>query len=276
MQYFNYRKVVWFIFLCIMIIIVFLPIYFMFKYSISDRASIVTGGGVVPLWPYSPTVKNYTYVLGYPDFMQAAGASLNVALLTICISILLGAPAAYVLARYKVPGKAVLLVGLISVRLFPDIVSIIPVTVAFYKFSLNDTYIGAALAHSLLSMPYIIYILKGVFESIPADLESQAYILGASKIYTFLRIILPLSATGMAAAAIYTFLLSWDEFIFSYFLLGMGDIKTLPLYLKQKMIYAPSQSLLMTIAMFLSFPVILFTIVLQKYMKSGVTSGAVK
>ncbi|OGJ87509.1 MAG: hypothetical protein A2487_06140 [Candidatus Raymondbacteria bacterium RifOxyC12_full_50_8] len=272
----DYRTVAWFLVLLLMICVVFLPLYFMFKYSVSDRASIITGGEVIPLWPYAPTLKNYLYILSYPDFYRAAAVSFKIALLTICIAMTLGVPAAYVLAWYDIPGKAVLLIGLISIRLFPDIVSIIPVAVIFSRAHLHDTYLGGALAHSLLALPYVIYIAMGVFESIPKDLEKQAEILGANKFYTLWRIVLPLAATGLAAAAIYTFLLSWDEFIFSYFLLGFGELNTLPIYLKQKMAYAPPQSILMAIAMLLSLPVIVFTMVLQKYMRSGLTAGAVK
>ncbi len=268
--------VAWFIMLCIMIIIVFVPIFFMFKYSISDRNSIVTGGDIIPLWPYHPTFHTYAFILSYPDFYKAAAVSFKIALLTITLSMFLGVPAAYVLSRYNIPGKAVLLLGLISVRLFPDIVSIIPVTVAFSRMHLTDTYLGAALAHSLLALPYVLYICMGIFESIPKDLERQAEILGAGKGYILWRIVMPLSATGLAAGAIYTFLLSWDEFIFSYFLLGFGELQTLPLYLKHKMAFAPPQDLLMAIAMLLSLPVIIFTMFLQRYMRSGLTAGAVK
>lgn len=269
-------SVVWFCMLILMIAVVFIPLFFMLKYSISDRSSLITGGEAAPLWPHHPTLDTYRYVLGYPDFYRSAGVSLKIAMLTIGISMLLGVPSAYVLSRYNIPGKAVLLLGLISVRLFPDIVSIIPVAVAFSRLHLNNTYLGAGLAHSLLALPYVLYICMGIFESIPRDLERQASILGATKPYILVRIIMPLSATGLAAAAIYTFLLSWDEFIFSYFLLGFGEPQTLPLYLKQKMAFAPPQDLLMAISMLLSLPVILFTMLLQRYMQSGLTAGAVK
>lgn len=270
------KNIVWFIMLCVMTAVVSLPVYFMLKYSLSDRSSLITGGDAIPLWPNHPTLRTYFYILGYPDFYKAAFVSLKLALLTIAISMTVGVPASYVLAKYNIPGKAVLLVSLISIRLFPDIVSIIPVAVAFAKLGLHDTYLGAALAHSLLALPYVLYICMGVFEAIPSDLEKQAQILGAGKVYTLVRIILPISATGLAAAAIYTFLLSWDEFIFSYFLLGLGQLQTLPLYLKQKMSYSPPHDLIMAISMLLSLPVILFTLILQKYMRSGLTAGAVK
>ena len=77
----NPSRIVWFLTLCFMILIVFLPIFFMFKFSISDRSSIVTGGEIIPLWPYHATFKTYGFILGYPDFYRAAGVSFKVAVI---------------------------------------------------------------------------------------------------------------------------------------------------------------------------------------------------
>jgi multiple sugar transport system permease protein len=266
----------WALGIVVMLIIVSLPVFIMFKYSISDRASIISGGGTIPLWPYHPSFRIYRYILGYRDFYAAVFVSLKIALLTIGIAMVLGVPAAYVLARTRIPGKALLLIMIISVRLFPDICSIIPVMEVFIKLRLDNSYLGASLAHSLLALPYVIYIARGVFEAIPPDLEQQAQVLGATKIQSFIQVVLPLAIPGLAAAAIYTFLLSWDEFIFSYFLLGFGKLQTLTLYLKHKMAFAPPQNFLMTISVFLSLPVIIFTLLVQNYMKADITSGAVK
>ncbi len=273
---FRPDRILWLFCLIIAILIVLFPIYMMLKYSISDKSSIVTGGEVIPLWPYAPTLQQFVYIFRDHEFLQAIWASVRVSMLTILFAMGLGVPAAYVLARFQIPGKVVLLVSLISIRLFPDISSVVPVTVVFINLNLVNTVMGAALAHTLLSLPYVIYISMGVFESIPQDLEMQAQILGASKMYSFIRIIFPLAVPGLAAAAIYTFLLSWDEFIFSYFLLGFGEIKTLPVFLKSKMAFSPPQNYLAAISVMLSLPVILFTFFLQKYMKTDVMAGSVK
>jgi ABC-type glycerol-3-phosphate transport system permease component len=174
------------------------------------------------------------------------------------------------------PGIKFFILGLISVRLFPDIASIIPIAELFVRLNLHNTYWGAMFAHTLLALPYVIFIGMSAFESIPADLEQQAKVMGASRFQIFYLILFPLAIPGLAAAAIYTFLLSWDEFIFSYFLLGLGKLTTLTLYLKQKLSFSPPQNLLSTISVCLSLPVIAFTLLLQKYMTAGVTAGSVK
>jgi multiple sugar transport system permease protein len=252
------------------------PVYLLLKYAISDVGSINTGGERIPLWPHEPTFRTFTYLFTDRAFWAVVTNSLVIALATVAVSLALGVPASYVLARQTIPGKKLFLVGLISIRLFPDIASVIPVTEFFIRLDAQNTYWGVILAHTLLALPYVIFIGISAFETIPRDLEEQARVMGANAFQAFWRILLPLAFPGLAAAAIYTFLLSWDEFVFAYFLLGLGKISTLTLYLNQKIAYAPPQNLLATISACLSLPVIVFTLLVQKYMTAGVMSGSVK
>jgi multiple sugar transport system permease protein len=269
-------RVLWLMGIIIMIIIVLIPIFVMFKYSLSDRSSVVTGGKPIPLWPYHPTVEQFRGLAAMDRFIRSFIISLEVALLSIVFSLILGTPAAYALVRYRFPGVMVLATLLISVRLFPDIVSVVPIVEIFIRFRLVNSVPGVAMAHSLLSIPYVIFIAMGVFETIPRDLDEQAQILGASRIYSFTRIVLPVALPGLAAAAIYVFLLSWDEFIFAYFLLAFGNLSTLPVLLQKILAWTPQHNLIAAISVMLSIPVVIFTFVVQKYMRAGATAGAVK
>lgn len=270
------KGVIWLIGIIIMIIIVLIPIFVMFKYSLSDRSSVVTGGKPIPLWPYHPTMEQFQGLATMDRFTRSFMISLEVALLSIVFSLIIGTPAAYALVRYRFPGVMVLATLLISVRLFPDVVSVVPIVETFIRFRLVNSVPGVALAHSLLSIPYVIFIAMGVFETIPRDLDEQAQILGASRIYSFTRIILPVALPGLAAAAIYVFLLSWDEFIFAYFLLAFGDLSTLPVLLQKILSWTPQHNLIAAISVMLSIPVVIFTFIVQKYMQAGATAGAVK
>ena len=262
--------------LALVLITVLIPIYIMIKFSLSDTSSINLGGGVVPLWPHNWTFASYAYVLKDRAFESVIANSFEIALLTIIFSMLLGVPAAYALSKTSWPIKIACLTALLSVRLFPDVSSVIAITQIFVSLDLQNTRIGAALAHALLALPYVIYIAIGVFEAIPKDLEEQALVLGASRTYALMRVVMPLALPGIIAAGIYTFLLSWDEFIFVYFLLGFGNINTLTVYLKKQLAYSPPQNYLATISVILSLPVIVFTLIVQKYMKSGLMAGGVK
>ena len=169
-------RLIWFIGMVLMILMVLAPIFVMFKYSISDRASVVTGGMPIPLWPYHPTMEQFQGLATMDTFFRSAVTSFEVALLAVTVSLAIGTPAAYGLVRYRFPGMMVLATLLISVRLFPDIVSVVPIVETFIKLNLLNSVWGVALAHSLLSMPYVIFIAMGVFETIPKDLDEQALV----------------------------------------------------------------------------------------------------
>lgn len=270
------RRMLWFTGIICALVIVIGPVYLLLKYSVSDINSINTGGNPVPMWPYNPTLQAYVYLFSDSHFYQVLLNSVVISLFTIALGMILGIPASYVLGRYKLPGRKVLLLMIISVRLFPDIASVIPVVEFFIKIGMHQTYLGVILAHTLLALPYIIFIGAGAFESIPDDLEGQAIILGANRFQTFFKLLFPLAMPGLAAAAIYIFLLSWDEFIFSYFLmLGKQEIYTLTLYLNG-IKYAEPQNLLAAISVCLSIPVIAFSFMVQKYMVAGISAGSVK
>jgi ABC-type glycerol-3-phosphate transport system permease component len=266
----------WLFGLLIALFLVLCPLYLLLKYAVSDSASINTGGMPIPLWPYHPTLKTFSYLFSDKQFYTVILNSVIIAAGTVTLSMILGIPAAWVLGRYRFRGLKFIMIGLISIRLFPDISSIIPIAELFVRYNLSNTFAGIILAHTLLALPYVIFIGMSAFEVIPSDLEQQARVMGANRFRIFSRILLPIAAPGLAAAAIYTFLLSWDEFIFSYFLLGLGKITTLTLYLKQKLSYSPPQNILATISVCLTLPVIAFTLLMQKYMTAGITTGSVK
>ncbi|OCA87876.1 hypothetical protein A8F94_08540 [Bacillus sp. FJAT-27225] len=282
MKKWSGEKVIWFSLMVMSILVVLFPIYIMFKYSISDRTSWVTGGKYpIPWWPFEPTMEMYKYYLADGRFWSSAWFSVKIALLTIVISLGLGAPAAYALARFKFWGMGFVIFLILSVRLFPDISSVLPVANVFNSSLLSNLPITlkVALGHSLLSLPYIILIAIGVFQTIPVDLEEQAQVMGATKFYTFTRIILPVALPGLAAGAIYVFLLSWNEFVFSYFITATSSADNIPLpvYLKSLLgTFSPNPVSIATLSLLVSLPVILFTFIVQKYMITGATAGAVK
>ncbi|MBW2108124.1 MAG: carbohydrate ABC transporter permease [Deltaproteobacteria bacterium] len=269
-------RILWFSGLVVMVLIVIAPVFVMFKYAISDRASVVTGGMPIPLWPFHPTLEQFRGLAGTEQFLAAAVTSLQAALLSVTLSLAIGTPAAYALSRYRFPGVMVLATALISIRLFPDVVAVVPVVEIFTRLALVNRVLGVALAHSLLAAPYVIFIAMGVFDTIPIELEEQARILGAGPVRSFVRIVLPVALPGLAAAAIYVFLLSWDEFIFSYFLLAFGEQSTLPVILQKILSWTPQHNLLAAISVVLSVPVVAFTFLVQRYMQTGAMAGAVK
>ncbi len=258
-------------------IMILLPIYLLVKYSISDPASINTFGNPLPLWPYNPTYSVFAYLFSDIQFWLVVGNSFIIALSTVILTLLMSIPAGYVMTRFNFPFKRLFLVLLISIRLFPDIASVIPITTFFIKINMSSSFVAIILTHTLLSIPYVIFIASAAFEFIPRDIEEQATVMGAGRVTIFWKILIPMIFPSLVAGAIYTFLLSWDEFIFAHFLLDTsGSIQTLTLYLNQNLSYQPPQNVLAAISVCLSIPVIIFTFIVQRYMVAGVSSGAVK
>jgi len=277
-KWFNISQITWAILLIISLFMIIMPLYVMGKYSVADKKSIVTGGMYPePLWPFEPNLKQYDDLMSRDDFLVAGLYSLQIALYTIIISLVLGVPAAFILARYNFPGMLTLMFLLVGIRFFPDICSVIPVCEVFTKWlSFIPGVIQVAMAHTLLSIPYVVFICIGVFKTIPKDLEEQAQILGASKFVSFKNIVLPVAVPGISASAIYVFLLSWNEFIFAYFLLLQSTDVSLPVYLMRILTWTPQRNFLAAIAVLVSLPVIIFTFVSQRYIVSGMTAGSVK
>jgi multiple sugar transport system permease protein len=247
------------------------------KYSISDVTTLNTGGRPIPLWPNHPTFAIFRYLFYDREFWQVVGNSAIIAISSVILTTVLSVPAGYVLSRYDFPFKRVLLVFLISIRLFPDISSVIPIATFFVRLNMHSTYISVILSHTLLALPYVVFMSNSAFEFVPKDIEEQARVIGAGRMTIFFKVLLPVVMPSLAAGAIYTFLLSWDEFIFAHFLLDTGgNIQTLTLYLNQNLSFSPPQNILAAISVCLSIPVMIFTFVAQKYMISGIASGAVK
>ncbi|MBN1309731.1 MAG: carbohydrate ABC transporter permease [Chitinispirillaceae bacterium] len=270
------KRIIWMTGILLAMLIILGPIYLLVKYSISDGPSITTGGKPIPFWPLHPTLSVYGYLFSDRHFYAVLGNSVLIALMTVACSMLLGVPAAYILGRYKIPGRRIVLLGIISVRLFPDIASVIPIVEFFIFVGAHQTYMGVILSHTLLALPYVIFIGMGAFETIPHELEDQASVMGANRFQTFYSVLVPLAVPGLAAAAIYTFLLSWDEFIFAYFLtFGRQEMFTLTLYLNG-LKYAEPQNLLAATSVCLSIPVIAFSMLVQRYMIAGISSGSIK
>lgn len=271
------KRLVWIVAVTIIATGILAPIYLLLKYAISDATTVNTGGRPIPLWPNRPTLDIFWYLFRDREFWVVVGNSAVIAISTVLFTSLLSIPGGYVLARYDFPLKRFFLILLISVRLFPDISSVIPIAHFFVRVNLHSSYLSVIIAHTLLSLPYVIFMTMTAFEFVPKDVEEQARVIGANKLTIFLKILVPMVFPSLVAGAIYTFLLSWDEFIFAHFLLDTGgQIQTLTLYLNKNLSFSPPQNILAAISVCLSIPVMIFTFIVQRYMVSGVISGAVK
>lgn len=292
------KRVIWGVFVLILLISIAAPLYMVFKYSISDETTIATFGRPIPLWPNHPTLAVFGYLFDDREFWFAVGNSTFIALSAVFLTIVMSVPAGYVLSRYNFPLKKLFMIMLVSIRLFPDISSVVPIATFFFTSDLvhllfktvdsialflgnssnPSSYIAIISTHTLMSLPYVIFIATTAFEFVPKDIEEQAMVMGANRFTIFAKILLPIIVPSLVAGAIYTFIGSWNEFIFAHFLLDTsGRIQTLVLYLNRYLaVGSPPQNVLMAISVCLSVPVMIFTFIVQRFMITGLVSGSVK
>ncbi len=199
--------------------------------------------------------------------------SLTVATLTMLISLFLVVPASYAISRLGKKAKYFFVLSLFFTRMFPHVGIALPISVTFLKWDLLDTNIGLVMAHLISQLPFMTWILVSTFEAIPIELEESAAIDGASRLRTLKNVVLPVAIQGIAVAAMYVWLNSWNEFTYALYL--SLSTKTMPLqiyyYVQRGGFF--QQAAYSTI---LAIPVICITFILQRYLKSGYLGGSVK
>ena len=252
-------------------LLVLFPIYLIFMVSVAPGAALF---GERP----QLVVTNFT-LQWWKDAFASGGLtsplvkSLFVASVTTILAIVIAAPAAYVISRLRPAIRYTVVIGLLVTRMFPEFTIGISVATRFAKFGLLDTYLGLILAHLIGSLPFIAWILVGTFETIPIDLEEAAQIDGASRLGTLVRVVFPIAAGGIAVASLFVWLYSWNEFLYAR-LLTTNQL-TLPLKVFQAIDRGSTQQMA-TVAAILTLPIVFVVYFLQRYLRPGALTGAVK
>ena len=226
-----------------------------------------------PLWVFTPTLRNYVDVFTKNPFFSYMVNSTVIALSAVGIGLLCGLPAAYSMARHR---QAVLGFLVLTVRILPGIAFLVPLFVIYRRLGLINTHVGIVFTHIIIVLPMIIWIMAGFFEDIPRDLEDAAMIDGCSRVGTFVRIVLPLSLPGVVAATILSFIASWNNFIF-VLILGGKDTVTLPMAVYSFVSFEDvNWGGLTAAATVITVPILVLSLVVQRYLAGGLTMGAVK
>ncbi len=222
---------------------------------------------------FSPTLGNYDTVLQQANYVQFIGNSLWVAFAATVLSLLLGVPAAYSMSRFNMKKSALVV---LMARVIPGVSLLVPWYYVFSNLHLVGGYTVLILSHMFVSLPLIVYIMMGFFDSLPEDLEEAALVDGLTHIGAFRRITLPLSVPGIATAGILSFIFSWNNFMFALVLSG-ADTKTLPVAIFDFVGYASIDwGGLMAAATVVTLPIMVIALFVQKYIVSGLTAGATK
>ncbi|MFC0672350.1 carbohydrate ABC transporter permease [Brachybacterium hainanense] len=247
-----------------------LPLVWMVLSAFKTNVDI---NNVSRLLVFTPTLKNFETILASSNLVEAAWNSLIVAVGSTALAVLLGLPAAYVIARYSMNRTAFVL---LVIRMLPGIIYLIPWYIIFTRIGLVGSYASLILSHLVIVMPMTIWIMMGFFATVPRELEEAASMDGLTRAQAFVRIVLPVVRSGIATAALLSFIFSWNQLLFSM-VLGSSRLKTLPVALFDFIGYASIDwGGLMAAAVLMSLPIFVFSIVAQRHIVAGLSAGATK
>jgi multiple sugar transport system permease protein len=230
------------------------------------------------LIPSDPILGNFGDAIDRADLIHAAANSLQVALATTVLVIVMTLPAAYGLARFKTWLRPVTLSWILVGQVFPVILVAIPLFLILDQFSLTDSLVGLTIVHAVYALPFGLWMLQGYITAIPRDVEEAGAVDGAGRLRILVSIVLPLLRPGVVATALFTFIASWNEFFFALVLIQDPDRYTLPRTLV-RFVGASDQVQLGPLAagsLLATLPSLAFFLLIQRRLTSGLLSGAVK
>ena len=224
------------------------------------------------------SLDRFGSLLGDDRFVFAMLNSLQAAAGTTVVTVIIASLAAYAIARLDMKGKRLILGGTLATQMVPGIVLVIPVFIIMRQFRLTDTILALVLLYTTFLLPYAIWLLQNFFNSVPKSLESAARMDGCSRIGTLFRIVLPVSAPGIAATAIFVFISSWNEFLFALVVTSQNATTiTIRLAQIQSTIFGGQDfATVGTAGALMVLPVLAIVIIFNRYIAYGLTEGAVR
>jgi multiple sugar transport system permease protein len=269
------RATVWVVVDALVAVYALLPVLWILSLSLKPSSTIKDG----KLIPSQITLDNYRGIFRGDLFSSALINSVGIGLITTAIAVLIGAMAAYAVARLDFPGKRLLIGTTLLISMFPAISLVTPLFNIERRVGLFDTWPGLILPYITFALPLAIYTLSAFFREIPFDLEKAAKMDGASSGQAFRKVIVPLAAPGVVTAAILVFIFAWNDLLLALSLTATRAAITAPVaivnFSGSSQFEEPTGSIAAG-AMVITVPIIVFVLVFQRRIVAGLTSGAVK
>jgi len=269
------RTAMWAVIDTAVVVYALLPVLWILSLSLKPTSTVKDGR----LIPSSVTLENYRGIFRGDFFTSALINSVGIALIATAIAVLLGAMAAYAIARLNFPGKRLLVGSALLITMFPAISLVTPLFEIERAVGLFDTWPGLILPYITFALPLAIYTLSAFFREIPWDLEKAAKMDGATPAQAFRRIIVPLAAPGLVTAAILVFIFAWNDLLLALSLTATKAAITAPVAIANfpgsSQFEEPTGSIAAG-AIVITIPIIVFVLIFQRRIVAGLTSGAVK
>lgn len=227
-------------------------------------------------WPKHPTFANFTSAFKAPLFLQDMLNGLIVTLLAVAGALVVGFLAALAIARFSFYGRKAIILVVLAVQLVPFLALLIPLFLMLQTVSLTNSLIGVSITYLVLILPYTVWTLRGFISGIPRELDEAALIDGCTRAQVFWRIILPLTGPGLVATSVYGFIQAWNEFIIINTLNSPAKQNLMAWLLQNQTTRGTAWGPLMAGAIITSIPVVIFFLIIQRNIATGLTAGAVK
>jgi N,N'-diacetylchitobiose transport system permease protein len=255
------------------------PVYWMVNTSFQPNNEI--RGSEIHFWPDNFTLRNYETVLfdpGRTPFLPAAGNSLVITVLTVVIALVFAFLAAIAVTRFRFKSRRTFIIAILVIQMIPGEAMIVSVFRVIDGWHLLNTIIGLTIVYIATVLPFTIWTLRGFVNGVPAELEEAAMIDGCSRAGAFWRVTFPLLAPGLIATGVFGFIQAWNEFIMALVLNARPESMTLPVWLRTFLVATGTTNwaAIMAGSTLMAIPVIIFFLVVQGRMTSGLVSGAVK
>ena len=229
------------------------------------------------LLPSTLTLDWYRNVMLQSDAPTYFRNSLVIGAATTAICLSIGTLAAYGVTRFEFPGKRVFLIGALLSYVFPAIVLFVPIYMIINSLGLIDALAGVVIAHTILTFPFALWMLRSFFIAIPREIDEAAWVDGASYFLTFVAIILPLALPGVFSVGVFVFVLSWNEYLFAGVLITSGSLKTIPVGISEFITsFDVRWGEIMAMGALATMPVIALFLSAQRFFLRGVIAGAIK
>ena len=257
-----------------LLIFTLFPAYWMVSSAFDAQAS----SGGQSLLPKEFSLDNFVFVLNEGGFLNFLKNSAIVALFTVLISAAVALLASVAVARFNFKFKTAVLMLILTVQMVPLEALVIPLFVQVRDLQMLGTLSGLVLVYLAFSLPFGIWMLRGFVQAVPVELEEAAYIDGASWSRMFWSVLLPLVAPGLVATSVFSFITAWNEFIFAMTMLGGAEENfTVSIGLKQFFgLHSNDWGSVMAASTIITIPVMIFFVIVQRKLSSGLVAGAVK
>lgn len=254
-----------------------IPVYWAITISLKTESDQFA---VPPLWfSFKPTLTHYKDAFIERGFGNYFLTSLIVALSSTALALTLGTFAAYALARFRLPYKlgSRLSMWILSTRMFPPIVTAVPLFLLMRDLQLLDTMLSLIIVYTAFNLPFVVWMMRGFFLELPKELEEAAMVDGDSRLGALFRVILPLVTPGLAATAVFCLIISWNEFLFALILSQTDNAMTLPVGIAGRVTqYEIKWGVMSAAGVVAMLPILIFAMAVQRYLVRGLSLGAVK